>query len=55
VQPVRPQVVTVHTSFLGPGAAEASARIRYGPRSRAVAMRFERRQGRWVCRALEFA
>lgn len=55
VQPVTPQVVSVHTSFLSPTVAEASARIRYGARSRALALRFERRQDRWVCSAMEFA
>jgi len=55
VQPVRPQVVSVHTSFVSPRAAEATARIRYGARSRALALRFERRKDRWVCCAMEFA
>ena len=55
VQPVRPQVVSVHTSFVSPRAAEATARIRYGERSRALALRFERRRERWVCCAMEFA
>jgi hypothetical protein len=55
VQPVRPQVVSVHAHFLDEDAVEASARVRYGARSRAVALRFERRRERWVCRALEFA
>jgi hypothetical protein len=55
VQPVRPQVMSVHASFVGPTVAEASARIRYGARSRAVALRFERRRDRWVCTAMEFA
>jgi uncharacterized protein DUF6459 len=55
VQPVRPQVVSVHTSFVSPTVAEVSARVRYGGRSRAVAARFERRAERWVCSAMEFA
>ena len=55
VQPVRPHVVSVHTSFLSPTVAEASARIRYGARSRALALRFEQRTDRWVCTAMEFA
>ena len=55
VQPVRPQVVSVHTSLVSAEVAEASARIRYGGRSRALALRFERRQDRWICTALEFA
>jgi hypothetical protein len=59
VQPVRPHVVSVHTSLVTPRVAEASARVRYGGRSRAVALRFERRddapEEHWVCTALEFA
>ena len=55
VQPVRPQVVSVHACFVSPAIAEASARIRYGARSRALAMRFERRGDRWLCTAMEFA
>jgi hypothetical protein len=45
----------VHTSFVSPVVVEAMARIRYGTRSRALAARFERRQDRWICTALEFA
>jgi hypothetical protein len=55
VQPVRPQVRGVHSSFLSPDVAEVSVHVRYGHRSRALAARFERRQGRWLCTALEFA
>jgi hypothetical protein len=55
VQPVRPHVVSVHTSFVSPAVAEASARVRYGVRSRALALRFERREDRWLCTAMEFA
>jgi hypothetical protein len=55
VQPVRPQVVSVHACFVSPAVAEASARIRYGARSRALAMRFEKRGDRWLCTAMEFA
>lgn len=59
VQPVRPRVQGVHTCFLSPDAVEVSVHVRYGPRSRAVAARFERtadRFGRrWCCTALEFA
>ncbi len=54
VQPVRPHVVSVHTSFVSPTVAEASARVRYGARSRALALRFEKREDRWVCTAMEF-
>lgn len=55
VQPVRPKVVSVHASFVGPEVAETCVRVRYGARSRAVAARFEQRRGRWFCTALEFA
>ena len=55
VQPVRPQVVSVHACFVSPTVAEASARIRYGTRSRALALRFEQRRDRWLCTAMEFA
>ena len=55
VQPVRPQVVSVHTSFVDAEVAEASARVRYGVRSRALALRFERSSDRWICTAMEFA
>jgi Family of unknown function (DUF6459) len=55
VQAVRPQVVGVRTCFVEPEAAEVSAHVRYGHRSRAVALRFEIRDDRWQCVALEFA
>jgi len=55
VQHVRPQVLGVHTSFVDRDAAEVSAHIRYGERSRALAIRFEHRGDRWICVALEFA
>lgn len=55
VQAVRPQVLGVHTCFVTANAVEVSAHIRYGQRSRAVAMRFEIRGERWICTALEFA
>jgi hypothetical protein len=55
VQPVRPHVVSVHTSFVSPDVAEATARVRYGARSRALALRFERNRDRWLCTAMEFA
>ncbi len=54
-QPIRPQVLGVHTSFVDRDAAEVSAHVRYGERSRALAIRFERRDDRWLCVALEFA
>lgn len=55
VQPVRPRVVAVHTSFPLPTAVEACLRIQYGKRSRALAGRFEERSGHLVCTALEWA
>jgi hypothetical protein len=55
VQPIRPHVVSVHASFVSPTVAEASARVRYGARSRALALRFEKRRDRWLCTAMEFA
>jgi hypothetical protein len=55
VQPVRPQVRSVHTRFVTPTVAEASIHVRYGERSRAVAARFEQRRGRWLCTALDFS
>ena len=55
VQPVRPRVVSVHTSFVSDTVMEAGISIRYGERSRALAARFEQRNDRWICTALEFA
>ncbi len=59
VQPVRPRVHSVHTYVVGDDAAEVGVHVRYGDRSRAVALRFERRvtqhTARWLCTALEFA
>jgi hypothetical protein len=55
VQPVRPQVRGVHTCFLSRRTVEVSVHVRYGPRSRAIAARFEMRADRWQCTALEFA
>ncbi len=65
VQPVRPQVLSVHTCFPCRDVLEASVHISYGRRSRAIAARFERRHRagaaqprtgeRWLCTALQFA
>lgn len=55
IQPVRPRVVSVRSCFVTAAVVEASAHVRYGERSRAVAARFERVTGRWVCTALDFA
>jgi hypothetical protein len=55
VQPASPRVLSVHASFVDDDVVEASAHVKYGERSRAVASRFELRDGRWLCTALEFA
>ena len=55
VQHVRPQVESVRTCWVDDDVAEVSARVRYGRRSRAVAVRFEKRADRWQAAALEFA
>lgn len=54
-QPVRPVVVSVRSCFLHPDTAEVGIHLRYGGRSRALAARFEHRDGRWQCSALQFA
>jgi hypothetical protein len=48
-------VESVHASFVSPTVAEATARVRYGVRSRALALRFEKDADRWLCSAMEFA
>ncbi len=53
-RPVRPQVRSVHVCRPREDAAEVSVHVRHGHRSRALAMRLERRDDRWVCSALEF-
>jgi hypothetical protein len=55
VQLVRPHVESVHPCWLSDDAVEVSVRARHGHRSRAVAIRFERRQARWLAVAMEFA
>ena len=55
IQQVRPQVESIHTCWIDDETAEVSARVRYGRRSRAVAVRFEQRAERWQAVALEFA
>jgi hypothetical protein len=55
VQPARPRVMSVHTTFPQDDVAECAVHVRYGLRSRALAVRFERRATRWVCTALDFA
>lgn len=54
VQPVRPRVVSVRSCFVRTDAVETSVHLKYGPRSRALAARFERVRQRWVCVALTF-
>lgn len=53
--PTRPVVVGVRTALIRPDALEASAHVRYGRRSRAVAARFEIVRDRWQCVAMEWA
>ncbi|QZY30031.1 Rv3235 family protein [Nocardioides coralli] len=55
IQQVRPQLASLHTCWVDDETAEVSARVRYGRRSRAVAVRFEHLAGRWQAVALEFA
>ena len=50
--PARPVVVGVRTALIRGDAVEASAHVRYGRRSRAVAARFEIVRDRWQCVAL---
>ena len=52
--PARPVVVGVRTAMVRADAVEASAHVRYGRRSRAVAARFEVVRDRWQCVALQF-
>lgn len=55
IQQVRPHVESIHTCWVADEVVEVSARVRYGQRSRAVAVRFEQRSSRWQAVALEFA
>lgn len=55
VQPVRPRVHSVHACFLSDEIVECGIHVRHGERSRAVAARFERRNQRWICTALDFS
>lgn len=50
-----PTIMSLHPHTVRRGVLEVAARVRYGERCRAVAARFELRQERWVCTALEFA
>ena len=51
---VPPQVRSVHVCRPSTEVAEVSVHVRHGHRSRAVAMRLERRGERWLCTVLEF-
>lgn len=53
--PTRPVVVGVRTALIRDDALEASAHVRYGRRSRAVAARFEIVRNRWQCVAIQWA
>jgi hypothetical protein len=55
VQPVRPRVLGVHACFVDRSTAEVSAHVRYGHRSRALALRFELHHQLWRCTAVDFA
>lgn len=50
----RPQVRSVHVCRPTPKAAEVSVHLRHGTRSRALALRLERRDDRWQCTVLQF-
>jgi hypothetical protein len=52
--PARPVVVGVRTALVRDDAVEASAHVRYGRRSRAVAARFEVVRDRWQCVAISW-
>lgn len=51
---VRPQVRSVHVCRPTPTSAEVSVHVRHAGRSRALALRMERRGERWQCTVLEF-
>ena len=55
VQQVRPKVHSVHTCFLSNEIVECGIHVRYGQRGRAIAARFELRDQRWLCTALDFS
>lgn len=50
---IRPQVRSVHVCHPTPDCAEVSIHVRHGRRSRAIAARLERADGRWQCTALQ--
>lgn len=49
------QVRSVHVSRPSAQVAEVSVHVRHGQRSRALALRLDLQEGRWVCTALEFS
>lgn len=51
---LRAQVRSVHLSCPLPDVAEISIHVRHGHRSRAIAARIERIEGRWRCSAIQF-
>jgi hypothetical protein len=51
---VRATVRSVHLFRPDEDAAELSIHVRHGPRSRAIAARIERIEGRWRCTVLDF-
>lgn len=51
----RPRVTSVSPSFLDQNVVEVAVRVSYGHRSRALAARFEVRDGHWTCVALDFS
>jgi len=54
VRRLRAQVRSVHLSCPSGDTAELAVHVRHGQRSRAIAARIERFEGRWQCTALEF-
>lgn len=51
---LRAQVRSVHLSSPQPDVAEISIHVRLGHRSRAIAAKIEKVEGRWRCSAIEF-
>ncbi|MDX6249040.1 MAG: hypothetical protein QOF10_2400 [Kribbellaceae bacterium] len=49
----RSAVRSVHVFIPATEVAEVAAHVRYGDRSRAMALRLEVHRGRWICTALE--
>lgn len=54
VGPLSTQVASVHVEQPDRGSAEVSARIVQGGRSRALALRLDRLEGRWLCSAIRW-